>query len=411
VLAAALVAVPAQAAPGDLDASFGPGGTVTTDFGDSAAAFAVALLSNGKLVVAGRSGADWALARYLPDGTLDPIFNADGKVTTDFGGADTAYGVAIQPNFKIVAVGGAGGDFALARYKRDGEIDPSFGTVTADFGGADVASAVALQADGKILVAGGGGPGNDFALARYTTNGNLDSSFSGDGKVTTDFGADDRADTLVLQADGRILTAGSSQSDFALARYNADGTLDTTFDGDGMLTTDFSGGQDAVFDVAVQSNTEIVAVGSTVQGGFSDFALARYNPDGSLDARSPDWPLDTSLDVDGTLATDFGGASGDLESASGVALQQNGKVVVAGSALSDFALARYEYDGSLDATFGTGGKVSTDFAGFDQAEAVLVQGDGGIVVVGTATAGDDFAVARYLGDPVSGGGILVPAWP
>ena len=255
--------------------------------------------------------------------------------------------------------------------------------------------------DGRFVVVGGSG--QDFAIARYSFKGDLDTTFGTQGKVITDFGGDDRAEAVALQSDGRIVVAGRSGGDFALARYTTTGALDTTFDGDGLVTTDFSGGQDAAFAVAVQPNAEIIVAGATAAGGSSDFALARYTPDGSLDA-SPG-PLEAGFGVDGLVTTDFGGT--DPEGAAGLALQQDGGIVAVGGALSDFALARYDFVGGPDPTFGTGGKLTTDFTGVDTAEAVVVQADGKIVVGGTTSAGDDFAVARYQGG--SSQGSTVPA--
>jgi uncharacterized delta-60 repeat protein len=407
-VATALLAVAAQAFPGDLDATFGGDGTVTTDFGDPAAAHALAYVSNGKLVAAGSAGGDFAVARYLEDGTPDPTLDVDGQVTTDFGGQDEANGVVVQPNGKIVAAGGSDGDFALVRYKGGGKFDPSFGTqgqVMTDFGGADVARAVVRLPDGRFVVVGGSG--QDFAVARYTFKGDLDGTFGTLGTVTTDFGGDDRAEAVALQSDGRIVVAGRSDGDFALARYDASGVLDATFDGDGRVTTDFSAGQDAALDVAIQPNTEIVVAGTTDQGGSSDFALARYTPIGSLDVGSA--PFDVGFGVDGRVTTDFGGT--DPEGAWGVAVQVDGKVVAAGVALGDFALARFAVDGTPDPSFGSGGTVTTDFTGIDAGEALALQSNGALVVAGTTSAGDDFALARYEGDFMVPGSTAPAALP
>jgi uncharacterized delta-60 repeat protein len=206
----------------------------------------------------------------------------------------------------------------------------------------------------------------------------------------------------VLQSDGRIVVVGHSDGDFALARYTTAGALDPTFDGDGRVTTDFSGGQDAALDVAIQPGTEIVVAGTTVQGGSSDFALARYTPDGTLDVGSP--PLDASFDLDGLVTTDFGGT--DPEAAFAIAIQPNGGIVAAGGANSDFAVARYGTGGDLDQSFGAGGTTATDFGGAETAEGLLLQADGRIVVVGTTSVGDDFALARYDGDPPFTGTIV-----
>ena len=401
--AAALLAAGAQALPGDLDTSFGGDGTVTTDFGAPAAAHALAPALSGKLVVAGSAGGDFAVARYLPDGTPDTSLSADGKLTTDFGGQDEANGVVVQPNGKIVAAGGSDGDFALVRYKGGGNFDPSFGQqgkVTTDFGGTDVARAIVRLPDGRFVAVGGAG--QDFAIARYTFKGDLDTTFGTQGKVTTDFGGDDRAEGVALQSDGMVVVVGRSDGDFALARYTTAGTLDTTFDSDGRVTTDFAGGQDAALDVVVQSSTEVLVAGTTALGGSSDFALARYTSDGSLDVGAA--PFDPSFDGDGVVTTDFGGT--DPEAAFGVAVQPNGAIVAVGGAHSDFAVARYDTVGTLDQSFGVGGRTTTDLTGVERAEGLVLQTDGKIVAAGTTSVGDDFALARYDGDPLFSGVII-----
>jgi uncharacterized delta-60 repeat protein len=183
----------------------------------------------------GTGHSDFALARYNANGSLDTSFSGDGVQMTDFGDfGDRAIGVELQADGKIVAVGRAGGtaDFALARYNTNGSLDTSFsgdGKQTTDFGvGAGVgANGVALQVDGKIVVAGlagGGATGNDFALTRYNPDGSLDPSFSGDGKRRTNLGGSDGANGVALQGDGKIVAVGvglgtDGTSDFALARY------------------------------------------------------------------------------------------------------------------------------------------------------------------------------------------------
>jgi uncharacterized delta-60 repeat protein len=288
------------------------------------------------------------IARYNPNGTLDTTFSGDGKQRTDFGsGADEATGVAVQGDGKIVVVGGGGVDgegfldFAVARYNPNGSLDTSFsgdGKQRTDLGGDDEASGVALQPNGKIVAVGtgGGGPENPpaFALARYNPNGSLDTTFSGDGKQTTDFGY--TANGVALQANGKIVAVGHARpGDFGLARYNPNGSLDTTFSGDGLQTTDFGfGADDEATGVALQGDGKIVAAGYASGGATGgDFALARYNPNGTLDS---------SFSGDGRRRTDFGGN----DRANGVALQANGRIVLAGDGLGpdqtrDFALARY----------------------------------------------------------------------
>jgi uncharacterized delta-60 repeat protein/uncharacterized repeat protein (TIGR01451 family) len=401
-LVAAALPGAAVAAPGALDPSFGSGGEVTTDFGGSDGAQAVAIQSDGKIVAVGGTfsfpSGDFALARYNADGSLDPSFGSGGKMTTDFGGFDAASAAVIQPDGRIVAAGRSGsGDFALARYNADGSLDPTFGSggkVTTDFGGFDAAFGVALQADGKIVAAGQGGPGGGFALARYNTDGSLDPSFGSGGEVTTHFTSGvEVVIAVAIQLDGKIVVTGQTFAGgfqrFALARYNTDGSLDASFGSGGIVATNF--GFDSAFGgaLAIQSDGKIVAAGRA----GTDFLLARYNGDGSPDA---------TFGSGGIVTTDFGGTF--FDAAFGVALQSNGKIVAAGGTFSfpsaDFALARYNPDGSLDASFGSGGKLTTDLGGFDVANGVALEADGKILAAGTGGSGSDFALARYLGDAV-----------
>lgn len=311
----------------------------------------VAIQPNGKIVVVGYSGGSFAIVRYNKNGTLDTTFSGDGKQTTSFtsfGGA-RASAVLIQPNGKIVAAGSARtsaakSDFALARYNPNGSLDPTFsgdGKQMTDFGSDtdDQGGRAALQANGRIVVAGSTYDGNakgyrDFALARYLPNGSLDSTFSFDGKVTTDFAqSDDQARGVALQANGRIVvagTSGASRAKFALARYTKAGSLDSSFSGDGRLVTPIRA-QAAATAVAIQANGKIVAVGFSANASNNfDFALARYKPGGALDP---------TFGGDGKVITNFGT---DRDIAADVAIRpSNGKIVVAGGSSIDFAVARY----------------------------------------------------------------------
>jgi len=342
-------------------------------------------------------------------GELDRRFGVGGKVTTDFAGDfDEANALVVQSG-KLVAAGSAGiapgsgtTDFGLARYNRNGTLDTSFGSggkVTTDFlEDSDQGNALVVQAGGKLVAAGaaftGGGQNPDFALARYNRDGTLDTSFGTDGKVTTEFGGDDVAKALVVQPDGKLVAAGFSStnisSDFALARYNGDGTLDTSFGTGGTVITDLAGSLDQANALVVQPDGKLVAAGFTSTNIGSDFALARYNRDGSLD---------TGFGTGGMVTTDFAGA---VDQAHGLVVQ-DGRLVAAGSTFTeftaDFALARYNRDGTLDTSFGTGGMVTTDFAGgLDQANALVVRG-GRLVAAGFTTAvGFDLALARYNRD-------------
>ena len=452
----------------------------------------MALQGDGKIVAVGGGDAgggnlDFAIARYNSNGSLDTSFSGDGKLTTDFGGSEVANGVALQGGGKIVAVGVSGtGSFALARYNPNGSLDPSFsgdGRQTTDFGDDDVATGAAIQGDGKIVVVGGGGGGDDFALARYNPNGTLDLTFSGDGKQTTDLGGEDKANTVALQANGKIIAVGEGgNGDFALARYNPTGTLDTSFSGDGKQTTPFAG-HDEAQGVAIQEDGKIVVVGhgsspspattptvrwtrasrATASGRRQTSATSapqtrrrwrfrmtarssssapllgpcstRTSPSPATTRRHARYELQRGWQAagqfrwvttrlmgrdsgrrqdrrgrlrirtvtgasrvpsfattrtarsircfgDGKLTTDFGDWSG-------VAIQGDGKIVTVGGADGgatsfDFALARYNSDGSLDTSFSGDGKQTTDFGGTDVASGVAIQGDGKIVAVGEA---------------------------
>ena len=398
---------------GSLDNSFDGDGIVTTPIGPSHDyIFGLALQADGKIVAAGTSNNgtnyDFELARYNANGSLDLTFDGDGKLSTPIGSGDEqAYTVAVQPDGKIVAAGyssnGGNADIALARYRADGSLDLSFngpGKVTTPIGASDDSlHGIAAQADGKIVVAGYSNiSGNDdFSLTRYHTDGSLDTSFDGDGKLMSAIGSsNDLATTVAVQPDGKIVVAGFSQNgsdtDFALARYHGNGSPDAAFDFDGKLTTSLGSFGERVFGVAIQSDGKIIVAGNSDNGANNDFALARYNSNGSLD---------TSFDLDGTLITSFG-SSHDVGFS--IALQSDGKIVVAGSsrnANSDLALARYNSDGSLDTTFDLDGKLTTDFGGLDdESSAVAIQTDGKIVAVGYSWDGFDwnFAAARYNSD-------------
>ncbi len=358
---------------------------------------------------------------HAADGDPDPAFGSAGQVLTDFANStDIAYAVALQADGKIVVAGTtyqnndfSGEDFAIARYNANGTLDATFGVngkVTTDFSGlAAVASAVVVQPDGKLLVAGGAFPlftfAGDFKLARYNPNGSLDTTFGSGGIVTTRFaGQGSYAFSLALQADGKIIAAGtafidfssddSSNTDFALARYNADGSPDTTFGSAGQVTTNFDGFNDDAFSVLVLPDGRIVAVGSAKNpANYYDFALARYLPNGTID---------TTFGSAGKVRTDFG--DHNFDQARAAVLQQDGKIVAAGFAISqsggawNFAVARYGSNGALDTAFSGDGKTQIDFGSCCQsANRVLLQDDGKIIVVGypnSESTDSDFLLAR-----------------
>lgn len=408
---------------GDLDTTFGTGGKVTTQFGNSRSeALALALQKDGKFVASGYSsnGAnnDFALARYEANGSLDATFGSGGKVMTDIGNAENvSLALTIQPaDGKLVAAGssfnGVDADFALVRYKTDGTLDETFGTggiVTTNFtNSSEYIDALAIQTDGKIVAAGYRFDGSyfHFALARYNSNGTLDAAFGNGGRVITVLTKfDDLARAIALQSDGKIVVAGEADSDFAVARYNSDGSLDATFDGDGKVSTSINI-FDSAYDVALQPDGKIVAAGETGNGTNSDFVVVRYDLNGALDA---------TFGGGGAITTQIGG--GD-EFASSVVLQ-NGKIIVGGfssnGADDDFAVIRYNSNGTLDSSFGAGGKVTTNFGGssFDYISALAIQSATRLIAVGSANS--NFAAAAYsLGTPacsytLSAAGTTFPA--
>jgi len=295
------VAVARYNPDGSLDGGFGSGGKVTTFFperGIQAFVNVILLQPDGKIVAAGAAGnsgfdRDHILVRYNYDGSLDMDFGTGGKVITSFEGFDEAVALALHDG-KLVTAGFSGAfsgshtRFAVARFNSNGSLDATFGTggkVTTDFGGSgeDSASAMIIQADGKIVVSGRAAPTGtyDFALARYNSDGSLDATFGAVGKVTTDFGGSSDFGGGVGLRDGGIVVAGttnvSGTYDFALARYNSDGSLDTTFGVAGKVTTDFGASVDFGGGMALQPDGKIVVVGSSNVDGTSDFALVRYS--------------------------------------------------------------------------------------------------------------------------------------
>ena len=344
------------------------------------------------LLVAGLVFSPLALAAA---GDLDSSFDGDGKVITDFGKNEYAHGMAIQRDGKIVVVGGDTEldppryyrDFILARYLSDGSLDPSFGggRVRTDFaGGSDEAQGVVEQPDGKLVVAGwtASEPGLQFAFVRYNADASLDPTFDGDGKAMVSSELSGQALAIALQPDGRVVAAGeacdASSCDFALARLNPNGSVDTSFDADGMVLTDLSGGDDLATSLAVQADGKIVAAGIVSPNG--DVLLARYDANGSLDP---------SFDGDGKVRTSVSCCAIWPR----LAVQSDGKMLVAAGS----ELLRYNVDGSLDAGFGTNGRVSTTE---NSTQAVALQSDGKIVLAGSPRSGppSGFVVSRYAKD-------------
>ncbi len=393
---------------GDLDTSFGGTGIVTTSLSNNDDMASAVLIQpwDGKLVAAGSTHSPsgtrvMGLARYQTNGNLDPSFGSGGKVVSNIG-SGWFPPAALYPSTdlsnpgKIIVASGE----TVARFNSNGSLDTTFkgGSVQVKqfiFG-------VVIQPDGTIVVAGSDSSYTAFELTRLNANGKLDTSFGRSGTATLSMGPSTYASALGLQADGKLVVAGvtGSPSVWELARFNANGTLDYSFgpSGTGTVTTSFAGGGLAGLTIYPSTGTDttdsgkIVAVGYQLGNHPVQIALARYNANGTLDA---------SFGQSGQVITSppYGG------DAKAPALQTDGKVVVA-AATDDasgnflFSVLRYNTDGSPDTTFGNGGLVQTGSPG-SEAYAVAIQADGKIVAAGdTALVGStrsDFMVARYLG--------------
>lgn len=393
---------------GSLDLSFDTDGKVTTPMGFSNDyAHAVAIQADGKIIVAGQGGPDFALARYNTNGSLDNTFDTDGKVFTDFGGSgDAAYAVAVQSDGKIVAAGYYGTfpnyDFAVARYNTNGSLDNTFdgdGRAMISVGAnPDQGKALIIQPDGKIIVAGmtSNGTYNDIAIIRLNTNGSLDNTFDTDGRVITPIGtANDIARSLALQSDGKILTTGYSFSssstdyDICVLRYNTNGSLDNTFDGDGIRLIDaVANSNDYGETVLVQTDGKIVIGAYSFTGNIT---MVRLNANGSNDA---------TFATNGINTMAFGAQYSNPYAA---VLQSDGRILMGGYSITsggpsvDFALVRYNSNGTIDNSFDTDGIVYTDIDSTDFGTAIAIQSDGKIVLAGRSLVGSnyDFSVVRY----------------
>lgn len=386
-----------SAQQGVLDSSFGTDGKVITNIDLEAGANAVAIQSDGKIVAAGwtkYSGGlfsyDFTIAQYNPDGSLDNSFGSQGVSIPNFSFYPVwGSSVAIQQDGKIVEAGYSSYDFVLTRFNTDGSQDNSFGingTTTTEIG---YGTSACIQPDGRIVMVGGGG---DFTLAMYTANGILDNTFDSDGIVITDIDTSiDYASSVFTQPDEKIVVAGFSYKGthkfFTLVRYNIDGSLDDNFGIDGKVMTNMGTNEVRVSSATLQSDGKIIMAGSANNGIDDDFALIRYNTDGTLDS---------SFNLNGIVITDINMRENEAYS---VLIQPDGKIVSAGyvynGVSTDFALVRYNADGILDSVFGTYGILTTDFnTADDKVQSVAMQPDGKIVVVGESNG--RFALARYL---------------
>ncbi|HZR83046.1 MAG TPA: hypothetical protein VFD92_18265 [Candidatus Binatia bacterium] len=421
---ASLAVAPRAGAAGDsgvLDTMFGSGGKVQQPIGTNAQAdegFALALQDDGAIVVVGRTTTKIAAARFSTTGALDATFNTTGILSLPVPSATRAeaHAVLLDGSQRIVmggfAIVSSHDRFTVVRLLANGTPDPSFNadgntdgivTLTTLFGTQDSqARAMALQPDGKIVLAGWTkGANRDAALVRIDAAGALDPTFNVTGKVTSGDGfgvGNDEADAIALQPDGKIVVAGlafqGNNQNALVARFLANGALDTTFHApNGFQQIDF-GGQDAAAAILLQPDGKIVVAGVGQPGGSSRFAIARLDENGELDP---------TFGGAGTVTVAISHGTGDQSDARALVLRPHGRILVAGRAAAgatyDFAALELRADGSIDPTLGTDGIVRFDFnTKSDEANGAALQDDGNVVLAGTARAGSnaDFGLARLV---------------
>jgi len=398
------------------DSPQGPGKVMTSIGGSNDSAHAIALQPDGKVLVTGtcyNGNYEFCVLRYNANGTLDTSWSGTGTVITPMGAfEDGAFAIAVQPDGKVLVAGtcqSAYRVFCAVRYNANGSLDPGWNgtgkvmTQIAGNNGSSNATAMALQPDGKVLLAGycaGGTNNDDFCALRYQVDGTLDRTWNGTGKVITPIGTStDDAHAIALQTDGKVLLAGrcfaGTNNEFCVLRYRADGTLDTDWNGTGRVMSPIGSGSASAAAIAVQSDGKVLVAGECWSGTASAFCMLRYQTDGNPDL---------SWNGSGKTITQIG--SGGF--ASSLAVQRDGKVLVAGECFSgttDFCTVRYNADGTLDTTWGAvgTGKVITPIASsHDQAFAMALQPDGKVLLAGGCINSSNdfvFCAARLDGDP------------
>ncbi len=417
---------------GMLDSTFGDQGIVITDIDRHDYISAMAIQSDQKILVAGYTGGitgiggyhDMTVVRYLPDGSFDQEFGVSGFVHIHPGSDYFFYqcdALALQPDGGIVLLGKVTyeketteleDDIVLVRLKLNGSIDSTFGSggiVVTDFGyNTDQGYSVLVQEDGRIIATGQGPIGYGFKMARYESDGEIDTDFGDEGFVTTFIQGSSTPYTGVIQPDGKIILAGVARTgfpgDFAMVRYLENGGLDSLFGSDGIVQTDLGGmnSYDFALTISLDPDGKIV-LGGAVDVKFvpsvSHIGVVRYNSNGSLDK---------SFGNNGIYELSLG----EFSLVRSIARQPDGKYLLAGSSNgidsnSNWLLARLEYHGDLDLGFGNKGIITTDLKGIQEsAISVLIQSDNRILV-GGFNNGDysdsqDFVVARYIANYISG---------
>ncbi|MBI1862021.1 MAG: choice-of-anchor D domain-containing protein [Deltaproteobacteria bacterium] len=393
---------------GSIDPTFGNSGKVLTSTANAEdRAFAVIVDPDGKIVVAGSSlsnstGYDTILARFNADGSLDSSFGAGGVqlqplLTTE----DRALAIVRQSDGKYVTAGygyvGGAYQYLIARFNSTGLLDTSFGTngktAFAVGSGQDYAFALAQQSDGKFVVGGysyvSATSRYNMAVARFNSDGTVDSSFLG-GKVTASPGSGSSyCYGVAVQSDDKIVAVGYASgtfSDIALVRFNSDGSLDNSFGDSGSKLVDVNSSIDYGYAIQIQSDGRIVAIGTSSFGGGSSFAAIRLTTGGTLDG---------TFNFTGKTFVQVGPSLNDGRA---VAIQSNGRIIIAGYAYNgldyDFALTRLFSDGSVDTSFGTSGKFTLPIGvANDRIFGLALDSSGKIIVTGDSYQGNKLNIA------------------
>ncbi len=427
---AALAATPSRAQEtttdptnaGSLDvATFNPpDGFVTTAIGGSSGASGIVQQPSGRLVAAGTGvpGEAFALdvvalAGYDQHGSIDTTFGLNGITAVDVGLLPQVADVLLQGDEgALVTVGNVESSAFAVRHTASGFVDRDFGTDgrgLIEIEDLDEINAAAVQADGKIVVTGTSGnpfgpDGTSTVVARFTFDGQRDTTFGTDGVATVQLLEQSIGFGVTVDADGKILVTGQATQPFqeggtelSLTRFNADGTLDTTFGGGTGSTLLEVGFQAAGFSVAVDEDGRIVAGGTGNANDTQGWLVARFDPNGALDTT---FNAPSGFNVVASGEEDVVGQIDDLE------LDEQGRIVGTGPlgpnlATTQFWVGRFLSDGAADPSFGDDGLTESTIASFAFAERLVIQPDGKIVIAGQANVGGtfEFALARYLGEP------------
>ena len=352
---------------------------ISIDYGLSDFIYCAAIEDDQKIIVAGT-----AIFRFNSDLTPDNTLNGNGRLPLPVDGANK---VVVQSDGKIIV-----SNLTIQRFDSSGTPDNTFatnGVQTVLFGGTgDRVNSSFLQSNGQLIIAGytgtGAGANYNFAVARFNSNGTPDNSFAGDGSQSTSFNSsDNRANSVAPLANGKLIVLGYSNDAghtyTTAASYNSDGTPDASFNANGTLIDKLVQGSTFYSCTAVQTDGKVIAAGYSWNGTDYDFAIARYNSNGSLD---------NTFSGDGKQMTDFTASNDKIRA---IAIQSDGKIVAAGNADGSYALARYNTDGSLDPSFNSTGKQTSNFGEYDTITTIVIQPDGKIIAGG-------IVLARYNSD-------------